>query len=48
MPLTPLEKFAPLALVQIYMPSGSLGLGVPLNVVIVLVTALWINVSRTC
>ena len=31
MPLTPLEKFAPLALVQIYMPSGSLGLGAPLN-----------------
>ena len=31
MPRTPQEKFTPLALIQILMPLGSLGLGVPLN-----------------
>ena len=31
MPWTPLEKFPPLALIQILAPSGSLGLGTPLN-----------------
>ena len=31
MPWTPLEKFPPLALIQILAPSGSLRLGTPLN-----------------